>query len=153
LRENSHGRLYAIDPHRATDWNDQGAIDSLPALKENLRWCGVERYVAIVRTTSVEAAANWRHPIDLLFIDGDHSYAGVKSDWELFSPHLTPFAFAIFHDTTWELNGAPKSEMGVPRFLEELRHDGYPVLTINQDCGLSLVQARRGGFSLASISP
>lgn len=147
LRENVHGQLYAIDPHAATSWNDP-TIDSLGALRRNLRRCGLERYVEIVRATSEAAARGWRRPIDLLFIDGDHSYAGVKRDWELFSPHLRPFGVAVFHDATWDLHGPTRPDMGVPRFLEELRIAGYPLITIDRDHGLTLVQPRQGGQSL-----
>lgn len=148
LRENVHGRLYAIDPHMATEWNDPIATDSLPLLRRNLRRCGVEDYVEIVRATSEEAARGWQRPIDLLFIDGDHSYEGVKRDWDLFSPHLTPFGVTVFHDATWEIHEAGRPDMGVPRFLEELRQAGYPVITIDRDYGLSLVQNCVGGRPL-----
>jgi hypothetical protein len=83
-----------------------------------------------------------------LFIDGDHSYPGVKGDWDLFSPFLTDFGIAVFHDTTWERRGPNRPDMGVPRFVEELRRKGHPVITIDRDCGLSLVQNRVGGLPL-----
>jgi predicted O-methyltransferase YrrM len=148
LRKNVRGKLYAIDPHLPTDWNDLGAVESLPALRRNLRLCGIEAYVEIVRATSREAAHGWNRPIDLLFIDGDHTYDGVKNDWVLFSPHLSPFGVAVFHDATWELHGPNRPDMGVPRFLEELRRAGHPIITIDRDYGLSLVQARVGGQPL-----
>ena len=153
LRENVRGKLYAIDPHQPTDWNDQNAVASLPILQRNLRRCGLESYVEIVRATSEVAAIGWDRPIDLLFIDGDHSYAGVKRDWELFSPHLSPFGVTVFHDATWELHGPNRPDMGVPRFLEELRAEGYPLVTLDRDYGLTLVQARRGGQPLAANPP
>jgi predicted O-methyltransferase YrrM len=37
-------------------------------------------------------------PIDLLFIDGDHSYEGVKKDFELFYPLVAPSGMIAFHD-------------------------------------------------------
>ena len=37
-------------------------------------------------------------PIDLLFIDADHMYAGVKKDFDLWSPHVRPGGFVVFHD-------------------------------------------------------
>ncbi len=39
--------------------------------------------------------------IDLLFIDGDHSYDGVKSDWETYKYFLKPGSIIIFHDYGW----------------------------------------------------
>ena len=39
--------------------------------------------------------------VDFLLIDGDHSYEGVKRDWENFSGLLNTDAFVAFHDTGW----------------------------------------------------
>lgn len=36
--------------------------------------------------------------VDFLFIDGDHSYQGVKADFELFSPLVRPGGIVAFHD-------------------------------------------------------
>jgi len=37
--------------------------------------------------------------IDLLFIDGDHSYEGVKKDFDLYSKLLKPNGLILIHDT------------------------------------------------------
>jgi len=37
-------------------------------------------------------------PLDLLFIDGDHTYEGVKKDWEMYSPRVRPGGLVVFHD-------------------------------------------------------
>jgi predicted O-methyltransferase YrrM len=37
-------------------------------------------------------------PIDFLFIDGDHSYEGVKQDWEMYSPLVRKGGLVVFHD-------------------------------------------------------
>jgi cephalosporin hydroxylase len=37
-------------------------------------------------------------PVDFLMIDGDHSYGGVKCDFELYSPMLSANAVVAFHD-------------------------------------------------------
>ena len=148
LKENFAGRLYAIDPHTQTAWNDAGPTDTYEILRDNLRRCGVSEYVETIRATSEAAARGWVRPIDFLFIDGDHSLPGVRRDWELFAPFLGEFGVTVFHDTTWERHGPNRSDMGVPRFVDELRREGYPVITIDRDCGLSLVQSRRGGVPL-----
>jgi len=127
LRENVRGKLYAIDPHHPTSWNDTDAVDTLPILRQNLRRCGIERYVEIVRSTSEEAARNWTAPIDFLFIDGDHSYAGVKSDFEMFAPLVRAGGVVAFHDIVpdWRAGrGEPtvRDSGGVPQFWSELRN-------------------------------
>ncbi len=37
-------------------------------------------------------------PVDLLFIDGDHTYEGVSLDWKMYSQLLSPNGIAVFHD-------------------------------------------------------
>jgi predicted O-methyltransferase YrrM len=36
--------------------------------------------------------------LDFLFIDGDHTYAGVKQDFAMYSPLVAPGGFIAFHD-------------------------------------------------------
>jgi predicted O-methyltransferase YrrM len=48
--------------------------------------------------TSEDAASGWLAPVDLVFIDGDHSEAACRLDWELWSPHVAPGGVVIFHD-------------------------------------------------------
>jgi predicted O-methyltransferase YrrM len=36
--------------------------------------------------------------VDLLFIDGDHTYSGVKKDWTMYSPLVKKGGFVVFHD-------------------------------------------------------
>jgi cephalosporin hydroxylase len=36
--------------------------------------------------------------LDLLFIDGDHTYDGVKQDFEMYSPLVAPGGMIAFHD-------------------------------------------------------
>jgi predicted O-methyltransferase YrrM len=151
LKENGRGTLYAIDPHEPTEWNDFNAVDSFKEFMGNISAIGVREQVSIIRSYSDAAARNWTLPIDFLLIDGDHSYDGVKRDWELFLPHVKPTGIVVFHDTMWDLPpyaGKVRSDMGVPRFVDELRQQGYQVLTIDRDYGLSLVQPVVGGRPL-----
>lgn len=157
LRQLKRGRLFAVDPHTRTDWNDTSSVDTYEVMRRNIRAFGVQHYVEVLRNYSGEVAKDWKEPIDMLFIDGDHSYEGVKEDWRLFSPHVRRFGVVVFHDTIWDvkrgLDSPPKPEtgrrMGVPRFVEELRQGGYPVITIDQHCGISLVQPVQGGVQLS----
>lgn len=36
--------------------------------------------------------------IDFLFLDGDHTYEGLKGDWNTYSPMLSDKGLAVFHD-------------------------------------------------------
>ena len=57
--------------------------------------------------------------IDLLFIDGDHSYEGVKLDFELYSKILSPNGLIILHDTDKDY----ESSLVIP---EDIKKDHYP---------------------------
>ena len=50
---------------------------------------------------SLDIANSFKEPIDLLFIDGDHSYEGCRSDVESWFPHLKPGGLIIMHDYGW----------------------------------------------------
>ncbi len=56
--------------------------------------------------------------VDLLFIDADHTYEGVRSDFETYSPLVCSGGLIAFHDI---VDGPPEAVGGVPRFWKELR--------------------------------
>ncbi len=67
---------------------------------------------------------------------------------------MSEFGVVVFHDTIWDLRPDPRlsrDDLGVPRFVDELRAAGYPVITIDQNLGVSLVQSRIGGVKLRSV--
>jgi len=58
--------------------------------------------------------------LDLLFIDGDHSYDGVKKDFEMYSPLVGAGGTIAFHDIVDRLDAGA---CGVPRFWRELKQN------------------------------
>jgi predicted O-methyltransferase YrrM len=150
LKENGTGRLYAIDPHTRTEWNDIESVDTYDIMRKHLEKLELTDVVTIVREHSASLSTDVPSPIDLLFIDGDHSYEGVRTDWMTFAPRMRASGLVVFHDTTWELerNSLYRSDMGVPRFVEELRRKGYPIITVERDFGVSIVQPVQGGNSV-----
>ena len=56
--------------------------------------------------------------VDLLFIDADHSYEGVRNDFETYSPLVRAGGLIAFHDI---VDGPAEAVGGVPRFWKELR--------------------------------
>jgi predicted O-methyltransferase YrrM len=58
--------------------------------------------------------------LDLLFIDGDHSYKGVKKDYEMYKEFVTPGGAIAFHDI--EDNEFHKTAgCEVPKLWQELK--------------------------------
>lgn len=60
-------------------------------------------------------------PLEFLFIDGDHTYEGVKEDFERYSPLVADGGIVAFHDIV-EHRHDPDCE--VDRFWRELRDEG-----------------------------
>jgi hypothetical protein len=52
-------------------------------------------------TDVVQAVRDVSPTLDVLFIDGDHSYNGVKADWEAYKCFLDVGSTVIFHDYGW----------------------------------------------------
>ncbi len=100
------GRVTAIDPHLTYD--DGAGIVFNPEdeqiLRDALTRHGVADRVDHWVTGSAEARERWPsdQPIDLLWIDGDHSEAGAKRDFELWAPLVRPGGILAAHDVhTW----------------------------------------------------
>lgn len=90
--------------------------DLFAVFTENLAKAEVDDWVRPLRMGSAEAAAQWSHPIRLLFIDGDHSYEASRDDFEAWGKWLIPEGLAVFHDIG--------IFAGVTRYYEELLHGG-----------------------------
>lgn len=60
-------------------------------------------------------------PVDLLFIDGDHSYAGVKADHATYAKLLAPGGAVVFHDIN---TGPERFAGGVPEYWAEISKAG-----------------------------
>jgi hypothetical protein len=47
---------------------------------------------------SAAVAQRWHDPVDLVFVDGDHSEQGVRADWEGWHGFVEPGGAVVFHD-------------------------------------------------------
>lgn len=67
-------------------------------LESNLESAHVKDWVNIIIGNSIEIANNWDKPLELLWIDGDHSYKGVLSDIESWAKFVITGGMIAFHD-------------------------------------------------------
>jgi len=91
VRGRRESRLFAVDPH---------VYRTAEELQENLRHFGVEALVDAIVSPSVETAREWRLPVRLLFVDGNHERESVEADVDAWLPHLAPGGFLLLHDST-----------------------------------------------------
>ncbi len=150
-RHNHQGRVHAIDPHDLNDWTDSPKInqEQLEFFKNRLENYDLSDFCNVIQTTSEKAALNWNQNIDLLFIDGDHSYEGVRRDFELFKKWLTPRGLVLFHDTGWEFNRQSpwyRKDLGVPIYLNELKKNNFQSITVLDEVGLTILDPQKGGM-------
>ena len=61
-------------------------------------------------------------PLDLLHIDGAHSYEGASFDWNIYAPLVREGGLAVLHDI-----GTQTSQMNVKRLWEEIKAEGVYV--------------------------
>ena len=54
--------------------------------------------ITLIQKFSATVGKAWEDKIDLLHIDGNHSYRSVKGDIELFVPHVKKGGVVLFHD-------------------------------------------------------
>lgn len=117
-RARQNGHVYAVDTFKgsreALDHYrsvERFGGDTLSAFQQRIAAAGVGGQVdVLVGLTSEMVHAYCGLAIRVLFIDADHSYEGVRRDFELWSPLVAPGGLIIFHDYV----GAP----GVTRFVD-----------------------------------
>jgi predicted O-methyltransferase YrrM len=110
------GDLYLIDPFH---------LGRIPGIKALRRAAGAavsasgNGRVHWIEKFSYDAVREWNRPIDLLFIDGDHSLAGVKRDWRDWGRFVVPGGVVLFHDARLFPGGWPKPEDGPVQMVDQ----------------------------------
>ena len=104
------GPIVAIDPHNFNsaeleDYRTAAGATSYQEFLKNLESAGVSDQVEDHRAYSSQMAGTWNRPIRFLWIDGDHTYQGAKSDFDGFFPHVSPQGVVAFHDALHEFSG------------------------------------------------
>ena len=95
-------KIYAIDPHIGSIEHEAKLKNksSLEKFKENMEKVGISGKIETIIDKSQSAAKDWKLPISLLWIDGDHSYVGAKADFDLYFPFLVKGGVVALHDST-----------------------------------------------------
>ncbi|HNQ19017.1 MAG TPA: class I SAM-dependent methyltransferase [Smithellaceae bacterium] len=104
--------LFSLDHHRGSEeqqpgqeyfdpdlLNEQtGLIDTLPLFRHTLAVFALEDTVIPIVGRSETVGRAWQTPLSLIFIDGSHAYESVLKDYQIWSKHLMPGGYLVFHD-------------------------------------------------------
>lgn len=116
---------------RATNQDARTSIFSIdqrpsPSAKERLR----HSRVTLLEVSSITAAASWhqsgRGKVDLILIDGDHSFSGILSDFEKWREHLHAASTLLFHDVDAVARGGC-AHFAIRVFIETLVRERWLV--------------------------
>ncbi|MEN4644415.1 rhamnan synthesis F family protein [Pantoea agglomerans] len=92
------------------------------------------RFSTLMRTSFDEASEHFSEgEIDLLHIDGYHTYEAVKNDFDVWLPKLSKRGIVIIHDSN-----VRKADFGVYKFVSELRKK-YSCFEFSHGHGLTIV--------------
>lgn len=113
VRDSGNGRLYAIDHFQGNPGKEDRYLvkeKDLSDLKDhfeaNMQGLGLREQIQLLDMPSERAARVLQgKQVRFLFVDGDHTRAGVERDIDLFFPLLVPGAIAVFDDFTGDCPG------------------------------------------------
>jgi predicted O-methyltransferase YrrM len=92
---------------------------------------------------SQDVGRNWSSgPVDLVFIDGDHSPQGCREDWDVWRDHVSPRGAVAFHDAR---AGRPDGDgsPGPTGVVDELFRAGPSDWTIVEEIDTLVVVQRK----------
>lgn len=92
----ANGKLTCIDPWPKTG-NSENPLYKI--FKRQIRRSGYEDRVKIIRDFSTANDLLLDNNYDFIFIDGDHSYEGLKNDWDIVKDKLIRNGVVCLHDT------------------------------------------------------
>jgi predicted O-methyltransferase YrrM len=96
------GRIVSVDPHTGDRHVlEQLAVPTLPSydlFSHHLAAASVEDVVTARVMTSTQAALEELGPVDLLYVDGWHSYDAVVADGKAWLPKLSDRGVVVFDD-------------------------------------------------------
>lgn len=120
-RADADAVIYGIDPFFAgrlgISWGEWIARSYNSRHLANGKICFIAKF-------STEVGGDVPTPVDFVFIDGDHSVAGIAADWAYWTERLAPHGVIALHDTVLTPDKPKGYSLGsIEYFREHIRHD------------------------------
>lgn len=122
------GTVYGIDSFEGDD--HAGIRNTYNYVLDRQRELKLEN-ISFIKGYFDEVAKNWNKPIDILHIDGFHTYQAVKHDYKTWSKFVKDDGIILFHDT-WVFGGG----FGVHKLFQEIK---LPKTNFKSSHGLGVV--------------
>ncbi len=110
-------RVCAVDPldlPAATDPTEIAPGALAGVFHANLRAYGISDAVEFHQMRSEDLGRSWDRPLRLLWIDGDHTWDGARTDFDTFARHLAPGGIVAFHDVLHRYEGPVRAMVERP---------------------------------------
>jgi MMP 1-O-methyltransferase len=150
-------QVVTLDHHRGSEenqpgweWHDAslvdahtGRLETLPSLRRTLWDAGLDDVVGVLVATTQQVAPWWTTPLQLLFLDGNHTEEVAQHDYAGFAPHVVEGGTLLVHDVferpedggrpPWNVfrravDSGAFEEVSVTGSLRVLRRTGQPVV-------------------------
>lgn len=109
--------LIGIDPI-IPDSMETSLIGSIELIEQNTKFAGDRwDFVQDYSTNQVDKCPD--DSMDFIFIDGDHTYEAVRTDYELYFPKIKKGGLIFFHDSRMNRGGA-NFHVGSSAFVDEV---------------------------------
>jgi len=126
-------KCYAVDTWKG-DTHSGFYGEDVFALVDQVTTLHFPHHTKLIRLNFDDAAALFEdESIDILHIDGLHTYEAVKNDYETWLPKLAPNGIILFHDITVQMR-----DFGVYKFWDELKAD-FPSFEFHHSAGLGVL--------------
>ena len=105
-------KLYSVDHHRGSEEQQYGEeyfdkeiynfstkqVNTLPLFLKNIRKFNLQDHIEPMVMTSVDASFKVPDNLDLIFIDGSHTFESARNDYLHWKPKLRPGGVLAIHD-------------------------------------------------------
>jgi len=95
MNNQSSGKIYGIDLFQGDD--HAGFRDTYSDVIKNIEVNKLSN-IEIIKGEFTDQSMKWKTPIDILHIDGLHTYEAVKNDFTNWSKYVKSDGIVIFHD-------------------------------------------------------